>query len=119
MRSPLTYQEFKDRYLVKNFTDKTGKPKHTRFVKRYFYLFSKDLKKEFKFDMKKCSICGMKDIWNGRPIMLELDHINGITNDSRISNLRMLCPNCHSQTSNYCNRSNSIEEYHSRIFCHA
>lgn len=48
----------------------------------------------------KCSICGIKD-WNEKPISLQLDHINGIYNDNRIENLRLLCPNCHSQTENY------------------
>lgn len=37
----------------------------------------------------------------GKPITLQLDHINGINNDNRIENLRFICPNCHSQTHNY------------------
>lgn len=47
---------------------------------------------------EECSDCGQKPLWNGKPLMLELDHINGIYNDNRIENLRLLCPNCHSQT---------------------
>jgi 5-methylcytosine-specific restriction endonuclease McrA len=38
------------------------------------------------------------------PLVLHIDHINGINNDNRLSNLRLLCPNCHSQTATYCNR---------------
>ena len=34
--------------------------------------------------------------------MLQLDHINGINTDHRLENLRLLCPNCHSQTPTYC-----------------
>lgn len=49
-----------------------------------------------------CSICGLGPEWNGKPITLQLDHINGIYNDHRIENLRILCPNCHSQTSTFC-----------------
>lgn len=44
----------------------------------------------------KCAICGNKGEWNGLPLALQLDHINGVNNDNRIENLRFLCPNCHS-----------------------
>ena len=47
-----------------------------------------------------CSVCGLTD-WNGKPIGLHIDHINGIGDDHRLENLRMLCPNCHSQTPTY------------------
>lgn len=53
---------------------------------------------------KKCSWCGIADKWNGKPIILHLDHINGINNDHRLENLRLLCPNCHSQTDTYAGR---------------
>lgn len=48
-----------------------------------------------------CSECGISSIWNKKPIVLQLDHINGINNDNRLNNLRFLCPNCHSQTDTY------------------
>lgn len=48
----------------------------------------------------KCAKCGIYE-WNGLPLSLELDHINGINSDNRIENLRFLCPNCHSQTKTY------------------
>jgi hypothetical protein len=47
-----------------------------------------------------CERCGL-DEWNGLPIPLELDHINGRSSDNRIENLRILCPNCHAQTPTY------------------
>jgi 5-methylcytosine-specific restriction endonuclease McrA len=46
----------------------------------------------------KCDSCGNSGEWMGKPISLEIDHINGINNDNRLENLRILCPNCHSQT---------------------
>lgn len=48
----------------------------------------------------KCECCGLTE-WNGKPISLQLHHINGIHNDNRLSNLQLLCPNCHSQTDNF------------------
>jgi len=48
----------------------------------------------------KCSSCGM-DSWMGNPMPLELHHKNGISKDNRLSNLEILCPNCHAFTDNY------------------
>ena len=53
----------------------------------------------------KCAECGLGEEWNGQPISLHLDHINGAHNDHRIENLRILCPNCHSQTDTYCGKN--------------
>ena len=52
----------------------------------------------------KCDECGL-DSWNNKNIVLQLDHINGISNDHRLNNLRLMCPNCHSQTETYCGRN--------------
>lgn len=49
----------------------------------------------------KCAKCGNTGEWLGKPLSLQLDHINGKNNDHRIENLRFLCPNCHTQTDTY------------------
>jgi predicted RNA-binding Zn-ribbon protein involved in translation (DUF1610 family) len=48
-----------------------------------------------------CQACGIKAEWNGKPIVLHVDHVNGDWLDNRKGNLRFLCPNCHSQTSTF------------------
>ena len=53
----------------------------------------------------KCSICGLNSIWNNIPITMVLDHINGINNDNRLENLRMVCPNCNSQLETFAGRN--------------
>lgn len=45
----------------------------------------------------QCEICNINS-WNNMSIQCELDHINGNSSDHRLENLRILCPNCHSQT---------------------
>lgn len=52
----------------------------------------------------RCQSCGLSE-WRGQPLSMHLDHINGVRNDNRLENLRMLCPNCHSQTPTYSGRN--------------
>jgi hypothetical protein len=49
----------------------------------------------------------LSEILVENPLTLQLDHINGISNDNRIENLRILCPNCHTQTHTFGRKSNS------------
>jgi hypothetical protein len=48
-----------------------------------------------------CEECDLRGEWNGKVLVLQLDHRNGINNDNRLENLRFLCPNCHSQQLTY------------------
>lgn len=62
-------------------------------------IFSEGLKSN------KCDICGIEK-WMDRDITMQLHHINGVNNDHRLENIQILCPNCHSQTENFCGANN-------------
>src|SRR3990167_4051021 len=51
-----------------------------------------------------CAICGLSE-WQNKTLVLQLDHENGDNKDNTLTNLRLLCPNCHSQTPTYCGRN--------------
>ena len=55
---------------------------------------------------RKCECCGRVE-WLGKPIPLELHHVNGDNRDHRMENLQMLCPNCHAMTETYRGRNKS------------
>lgn len=56
---------------------------------------------------ERCRMCGTGPQWNGRPLVLEVDHVNGCWWDDRAENLRLLCPNCHAVTDTYRGRKRS------------
>ena len=88
------------------FNLKNGTPIESFFIKGEKKISSSKVKnrvlnnglKEYK-----CEICGLTE-WLGRRLVIELHHINGDPTDNRLQNLQMLCPNCHSQTHNYCKK---------------
>ena len=53
----------------------------------------------------ECALCGCDGHWQGMPLTLEVDHIDGDYHNNVLSNLRFLCPNCHRQTPNFAGRS--------------
>lgn len=64
-----------------------------------------------------CSECRIGPEWNGKPLVLALDHINGRNRDNRISNLRLLCPNCHSQTDTFAGRNSKRSNQRAAMAC--
>ena len=82
--------------LIKNSTYTNGRSLKKR-------LYNEGIKE------KKCEKCGQDEIWNGEKISLILDHINGINDDHREENLRILCPNCNATLDTHCGKNKRIK----------
>lgn len=63
-------------------------------------LFSEGIKQ------RRCEQCGQGEAWRGGLMALILDHINGVPDDHRLQNLRVLCPNCSATLETHCGRKN-------------
>jgi hypothetical protein len=56
-----------------------------------------------------CELCGQGELWRGCPMGLILDHVNGVSNDNRFANLRIVCPNCAATLDTHCGRARRLE----------
>lgn len=65
-------------------------------------LFAEGLKE------RACEFCGQDETWRGRHMGLILDHANGVRDDNRLENLRILCPNCAATLDTHCGRKNRL-----------
>jgi hypothetical protein len=52
----------------------------------------------------KCEVCNITE-WNNKPLIMQLDHIDGNPHNHKLENLRMICPNCHCQTDTWCGKN--------------
>lgn len=62
----------------------------------------------------RCEECGLTE-WRGRPLTMQLHHINGVGDDNRLENLALLCANCHSQTDTWGGRKGPGKGRHLRL----
>lgn len=58
---------------------------------------------------RRCELCGQGELWRGRLMSLTIDHINGVSDDHRIENLRIVCPNCAATLDTHCGRNSALE----------
>ena len=66
-------------------------------VRRYYARFRQGSGLPVRCDNQACPFHEAELVWNGKPLPLILDHVNGVSTDNRPKNLRLLCPNCESQ----------------------
>jgi hypothetical protein len=59
---------------------------------------------------RECEICGQGEKWRGVQMSLILDHVNGVPDDNRLENLRIVCPNCAATLETHCGRKNRLAE---------
>lgn len=84
-----------------------GAPLSSILKERSRYTNTTALKKRLiaaKLLESACSECGLS-VWREKPLVLILDHKNGVNDDHRLANLRLLCPNCNSQTTTFAGRN--------------
>lgn len=62
-----------------------------------------------------CQKCKCDPVWQGEKLVLQLDHVNGNNCDNSVENLRLLCPNCHTQTHNFSGRK--LKKLKKKHFC--
>jgi hypothetical protein len=55
-----------------------------------------------------CELCGQSDLWQGRRMGMILDHVNGVSDDNRLQNLRIVCPNCAATLDTHCARGRRL-----------
>jgi hypothetical protein len=68
---------------------------------------------------RRCELCGQGETWHGREMALILDHVNGVADDNRLENLRIVCPNCNATLDTHCGRNARIDRDRMCVRCGA
>jgi hypothetical protein len=86
---------------------RTPRPLSEYLTERSGYSRASLKKRLFEEGLKprRCELCGIGEQWHGRSMALILDHVNGVANDNRLENLRIVCPNCAATLDTHCGRN--------------
>jgi len=93
---------------ISRFSKKKQKSLDEILVENSTYSRTNLKRRLYKENLKqpKCELCGQDENWNGKHMSLILDHINGVWNDNRIENLRIVCPNCNATLDTHAGKNN-------------
>lgn len=100
-------------------SDKIERSKENIFIKDST-VSQKTLRKWYEkgnYSQYECAICHREPVWENQPLVLILDHINGINNDDRLENLRWVCPNCNSQLETTGSRNPNRKIFAKKYYC--
>lgn len=93
---------------------------YKKWCNSLFYVTSREIPDYFRRFLKeeqsnKCAICYKLNVWEGKDLVLIMDHVDGNSENNVRSNIRFVCPNCDTQLPTYCGRNKGNGRHHRRV----